>query len=129
MIKESMACHSFPAVVVVVVLVSCLLAPPAVTASSVNISTYWGTNSVEGGIEDACKTDLYSIVNIGFVYKFGNGQTPVLKLSGHPCDPSVQGCTYLGGEIRYCQQMGIKVLISIGGPTGDYNLTSQDDVT
>ena len=73
MIKEPMACHSFPAVVLVVVLVACLLAPPAVTASSVNISTYWGTNSAEGSIEDACKTGLYSIVNIGFVYKFGNG--------------------------------------------------------
>ena len=71
------------------------------------------------GIKSDCA--LFSVYPI-------NGQTPVLNLSGH-CDPSEQGCTYLGREIRDCQQKGIKVLISIGGPTGDYNLTSRDDVT
>ena len=34
----SMACHSFPTVIVVVVLVSCLLAPLAMTTLPVNIT-------------------------------------------------------------------------------------------
>lgn len=117
-----MALHCLAAVVAVV-LVSCLLAPEA---SSLNISTYWGTNLEEGKLADACATNLYGIVNIGFVDKFGSDSNPTLNLTGH-CDPTLHGCKHLGQEIQKCQDLGIKVLISIGGPGRDYKLTSQKD--
>lgn len=131
-----MGVHSFAAIAVLVV-VSCLVAPPAVMAGGVvNISTYWGTNHDEGSLIDACRlmtsadaseTNLYSTINIGFVDKFGNGLNPSLNLSH--CNPSAHGCTYLGREVEECHQKGIKVFISIGGPHGDYGLTSKDDAT
>ncbi|KAL6311634.1 hypothetical protein AAG906_027406 [Vitis piasezkii] len=123
-----MALHSFAVVVVVVALVSCLLAPPAVEASSVNISTYWGTDPREGGVKDGCNASLYSIFNIGFVDRLGYDWPPRLNIH-HYCDVSLKGCKYLGAEIEECQKRGVKVLISIGGPGGDYNLASPDDAT
>ncbi|XP_034709624.1 acidic endochitinase-like [Vitis riparia] len=117
-----MALHSFAVVVVVVALVSCLLAPPAVEASSINISTYWGTDARDGGLKNACDTSLYSIVNIGFVDRFGYDWPP--KLNIHTCNASEDGCRNVSAEIEYCQKNGVKVLISIGGPGGDYNLPS-----
>ncbi|KAK6117680.1 hypothetical protein DH2020_048577 [Rehmannia glutinosa] len=65
------------------------------------------------------------IVNIGFLTTFGNGQTPVLNLAGH-CNPASGTCTSLS-DIRACQARGIRVLLSLGGATGSYSLSSADD--
>ncbi|XP_034709638.1 acidic endochitinase-like [Vitis riparia] len=118
-----MALHSFAVVVVVVALVSCLLAPPAVEASSINISTYWGTDARDGDhLKNACNASLYSIVNIGFVDRFRYDWPPRLNIQ--QCNASEGKCKYLGPEIEECQKNGVKVLISIGGPGGDYDLPS-----
>ncbi|KAI4352949.1 hypothetical protein L6164_007153 [Bauhinia variegata] len=90
------------------------------------IAVYWGQNTGEGSLTDACNTGNYQYVNIAFLSTFGNGQNPQLNLAGH-CDPASNGCTGLSSEIKTCQGSGIKVLLSLGGGAGGYSLNSADE--
>ncbi|KAJ9681304.1 hypothetical protein PVL29_020264 [Vitis rotundifolia] len=90
------------------------------------IAVYWGQNGNEGSLADTCSSGNYGIVNIGFLVVFGYNQTPQMNLASH-CDPSSNGCTGLSDDIRSCQGRGIKVLLSIGGGSGSYSLTSAKD--
>lgn len=95
-------------------------------SSQGSIAVYWGQNGFEGTLTQTCNNGTYKYVNLAFLYIFGSGQTPVLNLAGH-CDPSSGGCVALASEIEYCQSIGIKVLLSIGGGVGTYNLSSVSD--
>ena len=90
------------------------------------IIVYWGQNGNEGSLAQTCATGNYGIVNIAFLTTFGNGQTPLINLPGH-CDPTTNGCTGLSSDIKACQSKGIKVMLSIGGGAGSYNLSSAKD--
>nr|XP_043614121.1 acidic endochitinase-like [Erigeron canadensis] len=85
---------------------------------------YWGQNTNEGKLEDACNTGKYSIVNIAFLFQFGNGQSPMMNLAGH-CDPTA--CQGVSIDIHNCQRNGVKVMLSIGGGSSTYSLSSFDD--
>ncbi|XP_039168696.1 acidic endochitinase-like [Eucalyptus grandis] len=90
------------------------------------ITVYWGQNGGEGSLANTCASENYNIVNLAFLYVFGNGQTPELNLAGH-CDPSSGNCTGLSSDINSCQARGVKVMLSIGGSSGRYNLSSAED--
>ena len=90
------------------------------------IAIYWGQNGNEGTLKETCATGNYNFVNLAFLSTFGNGQAPMINLAGH-CDPSVSGCTGLSSDIKFCQAQGIKVMLSIGGASGSYSLSSTDD--
>jgi chitinase len=90
------------------------------------IAIYWGQDVNEGTLAETCATGNYQFVNIAFLYSFGNGQPPMLNLAGH-CEPSANTCTGLSADIKACQGKGIKVLLSIGGASGAYSLSSADD--
>ncbi|KAJ1433953.1 S-locus receptor kinase, C-terminal [Sesbania bispinosa] len=90
------------------------------------VAVYWGQNTNEGNLTETCLTGKYSYVNIAFLSTFGNGQTPQINLAGH-CDPSSNGCTKIGTDIKNCQKKGIKVMLSIGGGTDTYSLSSSED--
>ncbi|RYR40800.1 hypothetical protein Ahy_A09g046547 isoform D [Arachis hypogaea] len=96
------------------------------TTKADDIGVYWGQNSNEGTLANTCESRKYSYVNIAFLTTFGNGETPVLNLAGH-CDPSSKGCTGLSLDIKSCQKQGIKVMLSIGGVSSTYQLTSSKD--
>ncbi|XP_061342002.1 acidic endochitinase-like [Gastrolobium bilobum] len=98
------------------------------SSQAAGIAVYWGQNTNEGSLADACNTGNYQFVNIGFLSTFGNGQNPQLNLAGH-CDPSSNGCTGLSSDIKGCQGKGIKVLLSLGGGAGSYSLNSADEAT
>ncbi|XP_021725683.1 acidic endochitinase SE2-like [Chenopodium quinoa] len=89
------------------------------------IAIYWGQNGNEGSLVDTCNSGNYGTVILAFLSSFGNGATPVLNLAGH-CDPTTT-CSSLSSEINACKQAGIKVLLSIGGATEGYSLSSTDD--
>ncbi|QCD92923.1 basic endochitinase-like [Vigna unguiculata] len=91
-----------------------------------SLGVYWGQNAGEGHLSRTCKTGLFRIVNIAFLSTFGNGSQPLMNLAGH-CSPSSNGCERVGRDIRYCQRRGIKVMLSIGGGSNNYSLSSQDD--
>lgn len=92
------------------------------------ISIYWGQNVDEDSLSLACDTGNYKYINIAFLVKFGSGSTPVLNLAGH-CDPgsSGTGCASLSSEIEYCQSKGIEMFLSLGGGTGNNDISSVDD--
>ncbi|XP_062154432.1 hevamine-A-like [Alnus glutinosa] len=96
------------------------------TSHAGGIAIYWGQNGNEGTLTDTCATGRYSYVNIAFLNKFGNGQTPEINLAGH-CNPASNGCTIVSEGIRNCQKRGIKVMLSIGGGVGNYSLASPSD--
>uniref|UniRef100_A0ACD5X7C1 Uncharacterized protein n=1 Tax=Avena sativa TaxID=4498 RepID=A0ACD5X7C1_AVESA len=98
----------------------------AAGARAGGIAIYWGQNGNEGTLAQACATGKYRFVNVAFLYTFGKGQTPLLNLAGH-CDPASDGCTFVGADVRSCQRLGVKVLLSIGGGVGSYGLSSCAD--
>ncbi|KAF3340087.1 chitinase A [Carex littledalei] len=103
-----------------------LLSLLAASAQAGSIAVYWGQNGNEGTLADTCATGNYKYVMLAFLTTFGNGQTPVLNLAGH-CDPSSGTCTGLTSDIQSCQSKGIKVILSLGGASGSYQLTSTSD--
>ncbi|XP_004496499.1 acidic endochitinase-like [Cicer arietinum] len=96
------------------------------TSHAGGIATYWGQSSNEGTLYETCATGLYTHINIAFLNRFGNGRTPELNLAGH-CNPSTNSCRKLSSDINYCQSIGIKILLSIGGGVGSYSLASIED--
>ncbi|KAK9280228.1 hypothetical protein L1049_013915 [Liquidambar formosana] len=103
-------------------LLGLLLAAMINDSSAGVISIYWGQNSQEGSLADACNTGNYAIVNIAYLSSFGNNQAPKINLAGH-CDAASNGCTGLSNDIRACQSRGIKVMLSIGGDSGSSSLS------
>lgn len=103
-----------------------LLLALAKTSLAGGIAIYWGQNGNEGTLTETCNTGRYSYVNIAFLNKFGNGQTPEINLAGH-CNPAGSGCTSISTGIQNCQKKGIKVMLSIGGGVGSYSLASRAD--
>lgn len=118
-----MACNRRRKLLCACLLLAC--AAPA-AAAAVNISVYWGQNSNEGSLGQTCSSGRYALVAMAFLSTFGSGQTPVLNLAGH-CDPASGGCTALAADIAACQARGVRVLLSIGGGAGSYNLSSASD--
>ncbi|XVF09985.1 hypothetical protein REPUB_Repub07fG0145200 [Reevesia pubescens] len=90
------------------------------------IAIYWGQSGSETTLNTTCNSGLYKYVNIAFLNKFGNGQTPVLNLAGH-CNPANGGCRVASSAIKNCQRKGIKVMLSLGGGIGQYSLASKAD--
>ncbi|CAA6663485.1 unnamed protein product [Spirodela intermedia] len=91
------------------------------------IAVYWGQNPGEGRLSKACRTGNYDFVNIAFLTAFGGGRSPVLDLSGH-CNASRGGCAALSRDIRICQKLGVKVLLSLGGgDAASHSLDSAED--
>ncbi|OEL16983.1 Acidic endochitinase [Dichanthelium oligosanthes] len=98
----------------------------AAVSSAGKVAVYWGQGSGDGTLAETCASGLYDFVNIAFVSAFGNGQPPVLNLGGH-CDPGAGTCAVYSDDIKSCQASGVKVLISLGGATATYSLTSADE--
>ncbi|KAL0762210.1 hypothetical protein Bca101_078361 [Brassica carinata] len=104
--------------------ISCCFCKPS--HSSRGIAIYWGQNGFEGSLSATCATGRYAYVNIAFLVKFGNGQTPELNLAGH-CNPAANTCTHFGAQVKTCQRRGIKVMLSLGGAIGNYSIGSRED--
>ncbi|XP_042480580.1 acidic endochitinase-like [Macadamia integrifolia] len=96
------------------------------TSLAAGIAIYWGKNAIEGTLTNACATNRYAYINIAFLYIFGNSQTPQINLSDH-CNPSSDDCTAVSDGIRYCQNRGIKVMLSIISGGKNYSLSSPSD--
>ena len=95
-------------------------------SSSGGIAVYWGQNVTEGNLTSTCDTGNYEIVLLAFLSVFGEGRVPSLNFAGH-CGGDGSPCTKLEPEIKHCQQKGFKILLSIGGGYGPYNLSSPED--
>ncbi|XP_028756080.1 hevamine-A-like, partial [Neltuma alba] len=96
-------------------------------SKSDDIAIYWGENTDEGNLRETCEAGIYSFVLIGFLTVFGNGNTPQLNIAGHCGPSSSSGCTSIGTEIKYCQRQGVKIMLSLGGASAGYSLSSSKD--
>ncbi|KAJ7394415.1 hypothetical protein OS493_000224 [Desmophyllum pertusum] len=115
------------------------------TASSERqlLAGYWGQNSAgpkmgpvnyEKKLKEVCQTTKYDILNVAFLYNVFDSRNkdslPALDLAHH-CTKEISEeykfllqCPEIEEGIKECQKLGKKVLISIGGPTGDGTLRS-----
>ncbi|KAK4434320.1 Hevamine-A [Sesamum alatum] len=93
---------------------------PIRSSEDSGITIYWGQNGFEGELDQTCATGVYKYVNIAFLTTFGCGKERILNLAGH-CNPDYNTCQKYSSEIRACQDMGVKVLLSLGGARGDYD--------
>lgn len=102
--------------------------------SSGQVVVYWGQNG-GGTLENTdlsayCSADAgVDIVVLAFLYNFGNGADIANGIIGQSCyiAPSGEGqqCDDLASQIKTCQSNGVKVILSLGGAVGSYELTSQ----
>ncbi|PQQ03667.1 hevamine-A-like [Prunus yedoensis var. nudiflora] len=77
------------------------------------VAVYWGQNGNKGTLAETYSAGKYKYVNIAFLNKFGNGQTPEINLAGH-CKPASNGCTIVNSGITR-------------GGIGNYSLASPAD--
>uniref|UniRef100_A0A7N0V337 non-specific serine/threonine protein kinase n=1 Tax=Kalanchoe fedtschenkoi TaxID=63787 RepID=A0A7N0V337_KALFE len=99
-----------------------------VTAGADSIGVYWGQNSNEGSLKEACDSGSYSAVIIAYLTNFGGGRNPRLNISSH-CDLKSGNCTDVANDIRDCQWQNVNILLSIGGAAGGYSIDSAADVS
>eukprot|EP01121_Diplochlamys_sp_Union-15-3_P006604 TRINITY_DN17098_c0_g1_i1.p1 TRINITY_DN17098_c0_g1~~TRINITY_DN17098_c0_g1_i1.p1 ORF type:complete len:341 (-),score=61.22 TRINITY_DN17098_c0_g1_i1:10-1032(-) len=111
-------------------------------ASSLKLVMYWGQdsagnrypNNLEKPLAQVCSYPGYDIINIGFVIIFfdqnNKGQLPGLNFANHcttsfPGYPDLLNCTTdIGNDIKKCQSMGKKIVLSFGGAAGSYGFSS-----
>lgn len=104
---------------------------------------YWGQNSAgnkfpnnpEKELKDVCAKRKYDVIVIGFVVTFfgtnNKDKMPEVNFSRHcwepasPQHPNLYRCPNIEKGIKACQEMGKKVLISLGGATGHNDLTDE----
>ncbi|KAF3774449.1 Hevamine-A [Nymphaea thermarum] len=93
------------------------------------IAIYWGQNVQneiqEVSLAETCETGTFSYVVIAFLNVFGDGKNPQFDLSTH-C-PSYTSCPELAPQITRCKELGVKLLLSLGGGGSGFNITSAED--
>ncbi|KAF3779302.1 Acidic endochitinase [Nymphaea thermarum] len=95
----------------------CLATAFTIKVHADQMAIYWGShtkNLNNADLRATCETKHFSHVSLAFLTNFGNGRTPRLDF-GTACDAETGGCKSLQEDIAACQQLGVKVLLSIGG--------------
>ncbi|KAI1100525.1 glycoside hydrolase family 18 protein [Jackrogersella minutella] len=103
-------------------------------ASGAQNVVYWGQNG-GGTIENndlstyCNSTSGIDVIVLAFLYQWGNGADIPSGTIGQSCFISTSGegqnCDALSSAITTCKSAGIKVLLSLGGATASYSLSSQ----
>ncbi len=95
---------------------------------------YWGQNSAQNqqNLAYYC-TDSVDIIILSFMNIFPNGQdgNPGLNFA-NACetpfpDNSLLHCPTIADDIKTCQSRGKKILLSLGGASGSYGFSSNDE--
>ncbi|KAI5963976.1 CHT3 [Candida margitis] len=98
--------------------------------SNSNVAVYWGQNS--GGSQQRlsyyCDSDAVDIVILSFMHVFPN---PVQLNFANACEGTftssgILKCDNIAADIQSCQAKGKIVLLSLGGASGSYGFTSDD---
>uniref|UniRef100_A0A1S3AVC5 GH18 domain-containing protein n=1 Tax=Cucumis melo TaxID=3656 RepID=A0A1S3AVC5_CUCME len=101
----------------------------AVSTSASRRSFEVGVYSTKNALIDVCNSGNYQIINVVFTVSLGNAQTPEINLIDHCNSTAVDGCTKFSQEIKACQASGIKIMLSVGGGSGKYNLNNFTEAT
>ncbi|TKA66283.1 hypothetical protein B0A49_07809 [Cryomyces minteri] len=106
-----------------------------------NVAVYYGVTplTTAGGLLTLCENPNVDIVNLAFLMTFfGPSSYPTINF-GPGCTgstsaqqasvPGLMNCTTLAPEIVACQQIGKKVLVSLGGAVASTSFVSDDQAT
>ncbi|KAI9281908.1 chitinase 1 [Sporodiniella umbellata] len=106
----------------------------AYTPEGPNVMYYWGQNSAggastQGSLASYCQSGQVDVVLLSFLNIFNVGGLPQVNFAS-ACEksyfPNTQllSCPAIGSDIKTCQRLGVKVLLSLGGAAGSYGFTS-----
>lgn len=101
----------------------------AFTASlNQNIAVYWGQNSFgnQQRLSYYCGLDNVDVVILSFVIGFPNLSLNFANQCGDTFSDGVLHCSNIGEDIKTCQEAGKLVLLSLGGASGSYGFTSDE---
>lgn len=111
---------------------SLLLPALAINArSNSNVAVYWGQNS--GGSQQRlsyyCDSDAVDIVILSFMHQF---PSPIQLNFANACEGTytangILQCQTIAEDIKYCQNKGKTILLSLGDAAGSYGFS--DDAT
>lgn len=101
-------------------------------ASASELALYWGQNSAgtETSLASYCQNTPGDIYIISFINEFGSGRSMSMNIHGYYnyiSGTKLLDAPTLGEDIQTCQQLGKKVLISLGGSSGNYGFSSDAD--
>ncbi|KAG7926728.1 hypothetical protein KL925_003013 [Ogataea polymorpha] len=98
--------------------------------SKTNVALYWGQNSAgtQERLSTYCESDAADLFLLSFMTTFSDADTlPTLNFanacSGQFSDGLLQ-CDTIAEDIKTCQSLGKKVLLSLGGASGSYGFSS-----
>ncbi|XP_031483892.1 basic endochitinase-like [Nymphaea colorata] len=110
-------------------LILCLSSASVAWAKAGEIGIYWGfpeSNTTLTNLNNTCNSGNFKTVSIAALSNFGDGQVPRADF-GSSCNVASGGCKRLQYDIAHCQKMGIKVLLTVGGPTNNYTLATRQE--
>lgn len=123
------------------VLASLLTSTSAIRTRDLQLAVYWGQGPNEATLGSLCSDPSIDIIPIGFVNQFpgdpGTNGYPEINFASNCGGPFYtapngeqtllyQSCAQIGEDITTCQQAGKKILLSIGGDSPQYSLTSNN---
>lgn len=90
---------------------------------------YWGQDGHVRDLASYCNPNSgIDIIVLSFLYQYGHGQTIASGTIGTQCSIAPNGapnnCGSLASAIEACKSNGIKVILSLGGASGSYALSS-----
>lgn len=100
--------------------------------SKSNVAVYWGQNSYGGQqrLSTYCESDAVDIVLLSFLYSFpSNLQVDFSNACSDSYPDGLKHCSTIAQDIKTCQSLGKKVLLSLGGALGAYGFTSDSQAT
>ncbi|KAK6353295.1 hypothetical protein TWF696_005267 [Orbilia brochopaga] len=111
-----------------------LLSSWGARAASNNLVVYYGQGPNQERLRTLCDNANIDTIPVGFVTQFGNtGMGGVIETNfGNQCGDPYPGtkfvyqCHYLQEDVAYCQSIGKKILLSIGGGAGVYHLETAE---
>lgn len=92
---------------------------------------YWGQSGKDDLASYCTEEAGVDVVALAFLYQWGNGVTIPSGVIGSTCFISPEGepqlCDELSKAIATCQKAGVKVILSLGGATASYSLSSKEE--
>ncbi|KAI8841944.1 glycoside hydrolase superfamily [Chytriomyces cf. hyalinus JEL632] len=106
-------------------------------ASQFSMIGYWGATALTNTQPLAyfCDLGMYSTINLGYMNEFGGssdhfgiafGNNAVYRYDPTAAGPESKGFDLIARDIAHCQRKGVKIMLSIGGPGGNYTLEDGD---
>ncbi|GMM48472.1 chitinase [Pichia kluyveri] len=94
-----------------------------------NVALYWGQNSAgtQETLASYCQSESADIYILSFMDIFGYSYSPQINFA-NACETAFEGssllhCSNIAADIKTCQSLGKKVLLSLGGASGAYGFS------